>query len=284
MQMNNPVIFILAVILISLGVFLLCAALFPIKEIVHRLPKGSLRNRWFLLLSLTIVFIFSYIGYGIIFRNFFNDLTDVIVPSVFFLGACFVFLISLLSLQTAIDIRKVYRLEEESITDSLTGAFNRRYLERRLGEEFSHSRQFGSPLSILLLDVDHFKEINDTAGHHAGDQVIEKLAKFILNLIRGSDVLVRFGGDEFVIIALNTPAETAGHFAKKIVKHISSQSFEVSGDLNSTLEIKLTVSIGVASLSDDIGEINQLISNADKALYCAKRDGRNCVRVYPNNS
>jgi diguanylate cyclase (GGDEF)-like protein len=200
------------------------------------------------------------------------------------LGACYVFLISLLSLQTAIDIRRVYRLEEESITDSLTGAFNRRYLERRLGEEFSHSRQFGSPLSILLLDIDHFKEINDSAGHHAGDQVIEKLAKFVLTLIRGSDILVRFGGDEFVVIALNTPIETAGLFAEKIVKHINSQSFEVIGDQNATHEIKVTISIGVASLSDEIVEIHQLISNADKALYCAKRDGRNCVRVFPTNN
>ena len=132
-----------------------------------------------------------------------------------------------------------------------------------------------------MIDIDHFKEINDTAGHHAGDQVIAKLAQLILSIIRGSDLLVRFGGDEFVIIALNTPAETAGGFAEKIVKRIDAHTFKVTVNQNSTLEIHLTISLGVASFSEDIVEIAQLISNADKALYNAKRDGRNCVRVYP---
>lgn len=279
--MNNPAIYTISVILLSLGVVLLFASFFPIKEIISRLPKSPLRRRWFLLLCLTIFFILSYISYGVVFLNSFNEVRDIFVPGVFFLGACFVFLISLLSLQTAIDIRRVYLLEEENITDSLTGVYNRRFLDRRLGEEFSHSRQFGSPFSILMIDIDHFKEINDTAGHHAGDQVIAKLAQLILSIIRGSDLLVRFGGDEFVIIALNTPAETAGGFAEKIVKRIDAHTFKVTVNQNSTLEIHLTISLGVASFSEDIVEIAQLISNADKALYNAKRDGRNCVRVYP---
>ena len=278
--MSNQFFFTIAIVLVGLGVVLLAAALYPINAIIRRLPKGLLRKRWLLLLSFTILFLLSYIAFAIAFWNQFNGWVDLIVPGVFFFGACFVWLISSLSLQTAIDIRRIYRLEEENITDSLTGTYNRRYLERRLGEEFSYARQFGSPLSILMIDIDHFKEINDTAGHFAGDQVIAQLAKTMQTAIRGSDVLVRYGGDEFVIIALNTSTEAAGAFAEKIVKRVHSQKLSVNNETNSIKEISLSISIGVASLSDEITDINQIIQNADKALYCAKNEGRNRARVF----
>lgn len=278
--MSNQFFFTVAILLVGLGVILLGAALFPMNAIIRRLPGGILRKRWLLLLSFTILFLLSYIAFAIAFWNQFNGWVDLIVPGVFFFGACFVWLISSLSLQTAIDIRRIYRLEEENITDSLTGTYNRRYLERRLGEEFSYARQFGSPLSILMIDIDHFKLINDTAGHFAGDQVIAQLAKTMQMAIRGSDVLVRYGGDEFVIIALNTSTEAAGAFAEKIVKRVHSQKLSVNNETNSIMEISLSISIGVASLSDEITDINQIIQNADKALYCAKNEGRNRVRVF----
>lgn len=280
--MNNQFYFSIAILLLGLGIVLLIAALFPIKEIIRRLPKGTLRQRWFLLLGFTLLFLFSYFAFLLAFWNQFDTSIDLIVPGVFFFGACFVWLISTLSLQTAIDIRRIYRLEEESITDSLTGAYNRRYLERRLGEEFSHARQFNSPLSILMIDVDHFKEINDNAGHFVGDQVIAQLAKVMQTTIRGSDVLVRYGGDEFIIVALNTSAEAAVAFAKKIGKHIHAHPLVVNSDKNSAIEIDVSVSIGVASLSEEINETSQIIQNADKALYCAKKEGRNCTVVYPH--
>jgi diguanylate cyclase (GGDEF)-like protein len=279
--MNSQFFFSIAILLLGLGIILLIAALFPIMEIIHRLPKGALRNRWFLLLGFTVLFLLSYLVFLLAFWNQFANWVDLIVPGVFFFGACFVWLISSLSLQTAIDIRRIYRLEEESITDSLTGVYNRRYLERRLGEEFSHARQFDSPLSVLMIDVDHFKEINDTAGHFAGDQVIMQLSKMMQTTIRGSDVLVRFGGDEFIIIALNTSVEAAGIFAKKILKYIHSHPLVVHNESNLPIEVKISVSIGVASLSEDITETNQIIRNADKALYCAKKEGRNRTIVYP---
>jgi len=281
--MNSQFFFSLALLLLGLGIALLIAALFPIKEIIRRLPNSKLRRRWFLLLGLTVLFLLSYIAFLWAFWNQFTGWVNLIVPGVFFFGACFVWLISSLSLQTAIDIRRIYRLEEESITDSLTGVYNRRYLERRLGEEFSHARQFDSPLSILMIDVDHFKEINDTAGHYAGDQVIAQLAKLMQTTIRGSDVLVRYGGDEFIIVALNTSGEAAGAFAKKIVKHLHSHPLMVNNETNSTIEIKVTISIGVASLTEEITETNQIIRNADKALYCAKKEGRNRTIVYPHH-
>lgn len=261
---------------------MLVAAIFPIRDIILRLPKSGLRRKWFLLLSLNLLFLLAYVGYSIVFWKHTEVIADLLVPAVFFFGAVFVWLISALSLQTAIDVRRIYRLEEESITDSLTGVYNRRYLERRLGEEYSHAREFNAPLSILLIDVDEFKEINDNAGHTAGDQVIVKLAMLMKNMIRGGDVLVRFGGDEFLVIALNTPAQDAASLAEKLLTRVASQPFLVNGERQNNKEIHTTISVGVAELTNEVEGIDQLVSNADAALYCAKREGRNRTVVYPH--
>lgn len=280
--MTNSLLFITEKTFLGLGILLLAAAIFPIREIILRLPKSGLRQRWYLLLSLTFLFLLAYFGYSVVFWNHSEVVADLLVPAVFFFGAVFVWMISNLSLKTAIDVRRIYRLEEESITDSLTGAYNRRYLDRRLGEEFSHAREFNAALSILLIDVDSFKEINDTAGHTAGDQVIVKLAMLMKNLIRGGDVLVRFGGDEFLVIALNTPAQDAVSLAEKLRARVATQTFMVDGELQKNSEIRTTISVGVAELTSEVTGIDQLIANADAALYCAKREGRDRVVVFPH--
>jgi diguanylate cyclase (GGDEF)-like protein len=280
--MTNSLLFVTEKTLLGLGIFLLAAAIFPIRNIILRLPKSGLRRKWFLLLSLNLLFLLAYVGYSIVFWKHTEVIADLLVPAVFFFGAVFVWLISSLSLQTAIDVRRIYRLEEESITDSLTGVYNRRYLERRLGEEYSHAREFNAPLSILLIDVDEFKEINDNAGHTAGDQVIVKLAMLMKNMIRGGDVLVRFGGDEFLVIALNTPAQDAASLAEKLLTRVASQPFLVNGERQNNKEIHTTISVGVAELTNEVEGIDQLVSNADAALYCAKREGRNRTVVYPH--
>lgn len=280
--MTQSFLFIAEKTLLGFGILLLVAAMFPIRAIIQRLPKSALKQRWFLLLSLTILFLVAYLGYSVVFWNHTEVIADLLVPAVFFFGAVFVWMICNLSLKTAIDLRRIYRLEEESITDSLTGVYNRRYLERRLGEEFSHAREFDATLSILLIDVDSFKEINDTAGHTAGDQVIVKLAMLMKNLIRGGDVLVRFGGDEFLVIALNTPAQDAASLAEKLRARVATQTFMVDGDLQKNSEIRTTISVGVAELTSEVIGIDQIIANADAALYCAKREGRDRVVVFPH--
>ena len=264
-----------------MGIILLIASLFPIKQLIIRLPQGSLRQRWYLLTGLIVIFLIGYISYGIIYWNHINSLADLIVPGVFFLGACFVWLICSLSLQTTMDIRRVSLLEKENITDPLTGIYNRRYLERRLEEEVILTRQSNSPLSILLIDIDHFKEINDTYGHAVGDVVVNKLANLMLHSKRASDVLARFGGDEFVIIAFNTPPTAAVLFAEHLIRHVESFEMAISDDQNNRIKIKTTVSIGVAGLEENVIGIHQLVCNADEALYCAKRGGRNRTSVYP---
>jgi diguanylate cyclase (GGDEF)-like protein len=275
------ILFFGALLLLGLGVVLLIASLYPIKQIITHLPHGKLRRRWYLLAGLNLFFLLGYISYGIVFGDQIQNMVDLIVPCIFFLGACFVWLISSLSLQTAIDVRRVSLLEKENITDPLTGIYNRRYMERRLEEEFFHARRSDSPLSILLVDIDHFKQINDTYGHPVGDLVLSYLAKLMLDFIRGSDILARFGGDEFVIIVFNTPPSAAAAFAARIIRHVESHELTISSEQKSHLEIKSTVSIGVAGLAEDVTDIQHLFRNADEALYCAKSGGRNCSAVYP---
>jgi len=124
---------------------------------------------------------------------------DLIVPSVFFFGAGFVWLTATLSLHTAIDIRRVTVLEHENITDPLIGIYNRRYLDRRLQEEFIRARRYSLPLSVLLLDIDHFKRVNDAYGHQVGDLVLSYLGKLLLSAIRATDIIARYGGEEILI-------------------------------------------------------------------------------------
>lgn len=281
MNMEHEIYFSLAMMLLGMGVFLLVASLFPIRQLIIRLPRGKLRRRWFLLAGLTLLFLLGYIGFGIIFWNQLNRLVDLFVPGIFFFGACYVRLITSLSLHTTMDVRRVHLLEKENVTDPLTGIYNRRYLERRLEEEFFYAQQTDSSLSFLLIDIDHFKNINDSYGHPVGDQVISYLAKSILGNIRGCDILARFGGDEFVIIAFNTPPVEAAIFAEHIIKHVESDKVMIEGENNVNLEIKTTISIGVAGLTENVLDIRQLFQNADEALYCAKREGRNRVAIYP---
>lgn len=274
--------FIPALLLLGLGIVLLIASLFPIKKLINYLPDGPLRKNWYLLAGLTLFFLLGYLCYGFFYWNSINKLTDLIVPCIFFLGACFVWLISSLSLQTAIDVRRVSRLEQETITDPLTGIYNRRHLERRLEEEFNHARQSGSELSILLIDIDHFKEINDTYGHAVGDLVIKDLAKLIGHFVRHCDFLARFGGDEFVVIALNTSAADAVTFAEHIIRFIEIQDMTLGKDDGEVLQIKTTISIGIASLDESADSYQHLFRNADNALYNAKHKGRNRADVYSN--
>lgn len=173
------------------------------------------------------------------------------------------------------------RLLRSGFTDVLTGWHNRRYLQVRLAEELARAKREDIQMSCLFLDLDHFKQVNDTHGHHAGDIVLAECAHRIDAEVRGSDVAARFGGEEFVILLPATSIEQAELLANRILKAVSSQSVAVPDGP----ALDITVSIGVASIrpkemkGDDktIGE--RLLKLADLAMYSAKSSGRNCVKV-----
>jgi diguanylate cyclase (GGDEF)-like protein len=250
-------------------------SLIPTRRLLLRLPPGRVQRSWFLLMGLTVLFVIGYAVYGVFFLRRVEQGIDLIVPVIFFSGAIFVLLASTLSLQTVVDVRRVTMLEQESVTDPLTGIFNRRYMDRRLQEEFARAKDYNMPFSILLLDVDHFKELNDFYGHQGGDQILVSLTRLILNSTRANDVVARYGGDEFMVIASNTHASNASQLSERIRQAIQSRQFEVTGESFEHVTVHLTISVGVSSYYEGVESIQSLIQCADQAMYQAKREGRN---------
>jgi two-component system cell cycle response regulator len=168
------------------------------------------------------------------------------------------------------------RLEALATTDALTRVMNRRALLDRLSSEVDRARRFRSVLSVLLLDADHFKTINDTAGHLAGDGVLQQLAMLLQEAVRKVDVVARYGGEEFVIIVPETSSEGARVFAERLRERIGEHPFDVAGGDRDPLH--LTVSIGIATFpAPRVDSTEDLFARADEALYRAKAGGRNQV-------
>ena len=167
------------------------------------------------------------------------------------------------------------RLEKLAITDYLTGIYNVRYFYHRIIEEFSRSERYALPISCLMLDIDYFKKINDTHGHKVGDMVLKEFAHQLKRYSRKSDVLSRYGGEEFIIMLPQTPVQGAVAEAERIRNAIKSHKFKSLGN-----QAGVTVSIGISSSPNPkIKTHDDLISSADDALYEAKNSGRNRVVV-----
>jgi len=171
------------------------------------------------------------------------------------------------------------RLKRVGLTDSLTGVNNRRFFDQRLLEEVGRARRSNEPLACLFMDVDHFKRINDKHGHQTGDQVLRVVAGLIREQLRASDVLGRYGGEEFTALLVNASSEAAMEIAERIRAVIAAHLFRTpEGE-----SLAATISIGVASLpyvenESDLGVLaNNLVDHADQAVYSAKTQGRNRV-------
>jgi diguanylate cyclase (GGDEF)-like protein len=166
------------------------------------------------------------------------------------------------------------RRYESSILDGLTGAMNRRHFDDRLIGELAFAKRHDSAVSLLLMDIDHFKNVNDRHGHQAGDAVLRQLAATIRSALRLEDVFARYGGEEFAIIARGINLANALAFGERLRVIVAGTTFR-----HEHRSFPITLSIGVASLSDcRDASVDQLIAMADARLYAAKAAGRNCVR------
>ena len=167
-------------------------------------------------------------------------------------------------------------LEYQTQIDSLTGLFNRRAFEKKIDEEFERSKRYHNPLSVLLLDIDNFKSINDTYGHHGGDAALVRIAETFREKTRQSDFPSRYGGEEFVLILPETDEVNAFQVASKIHDAIRECSFGTTAR-----PFEITVSIGVSSTSARFySDWRQLVNDADRALYQAKNSGKNRVETW----
>jgi diguanylate cyclase (GGDEF)-like protein len=164
------------------------------------------------------------------------------------------------------------RLLQEAHTDPLTKLHNRRYGLDRFAQEWSFSTHSNTPLSCLMLDIDHFKAVNDHHGHDVGDLVLSQVSRIIERSCRKDDVVFRLGGEEFCVIAPNTALAAALHLGDRIVRAVRADRFGEDGN-----PFPVTMSIGVSTRTQSLRDQDALLAQADKALYAAKSGGRNRV-------
>jgi two-component system, cell cycle response regulator len=168
---------------------------------------------------------------------------------------------------------KNVQLSQMAITDALTGLYNRRHLDERLDEMFEHSARLHEPLSVAMFDIDHFKKVNDTFGHQAGDAVLTQFAQLLKHVARDIDRIGRYGGEEFMVLLPGTVLDAGVTFAKRARQEVERHQFEYDGGA-----MKCTISAGVASFPHPrIHTRQQLVKAADDGLYVAKSLGRNRV-------
>ena len=164
--------------------------------------------------------------------------------------------------------------------DTLTGLYNRRYFEERLGVEAEKSFYSGVPLSLVMVDIDHFKKVNDTFGHTEGDQILCKISSLLKNSVRRKDTVARYGGEEFILILPEAGLEQSFVIAERIRQSVEKTLFEVG-----RAQVNLTLSMGISNFpSHRVKSKEELIKMADQALYDAKRGGRNRVCIFAEKS
>ena len=171
-------------------------------------------------------------------------------------------------------------LFELTLRDPLTRLYNRRYFDRRARDEFSFAQRHGTKLAVLVIDIDHFKRVNDQFGHPVGDAVLAAVAKGIEKTKRPEDVLARYGGEEFIVLARSISPRNAEILGERIRRSVQSLT------LDARFELSVTVSVGVAGLDSDtpFDSCEELVTAADAALFAAKRAGRNRISAAPGQS
>jgi diguanylate cyclase (GGDEF)-like protein len=172
--------------------------------------------------------------------------------------------------------RALHELQQQAITDVLTGLYNRRFLYEVLPRELARGRRSNTPVAVVMMDIDHFKRVNDTCGHEAGDRVLKAIARVTEATVRASDVCCRYGGEEFCVVLPESPPEGARERAEAI--RAAVEQLEVEGPDGKRL--KVTVSLGIAVCPGHGADVDSLLRAADEALYDAKAAGRNRVVMH----
>ncbi len=169
------------------------------------------------------------------------------------------------------------KVEKMAITDGLTGAYNYRMLKEKIGKLLKEAKTDGKQFSLLLMDVDNFKQLNDTLGHLRGDTVLKEIVNVIKKAVREDDTVIRYGGDEFVIVFPGVPKKVAIELGRRLIEKIANG--RRLKKISEQLKVEITVSIGVSAFPDDGKTVTTLLRKVDKAMYAAKRKGKNRILV-----
>ena len=272
--------------LISLGLFALVASLLPTKYMIMKLPRGSTLTLWKILTALIVFFIIAYATVLFLLSDIPNSILKSTLVYMLLGGGIFVWIMTRVSVDSVETLERLVVLERQSTTDSLMGIYNRRYLETRMEQEFIRARRHNESLVFMMLDVDHFKRVNDEYGHDIGDKVLIELAVLLTESVRKSDIVARYGGEEIAIICPKIDARGAMILAERLRQTVNDNLSIRLSDMTickkSSIEDELhdiTVSIGVSCLDDSFKDYFEFMKHADKALYKAKHDGRDRVEL-----
>lgn len=256
------------------GVLLLAASLTPISAILAAVSSGVLHRSWSGLRILIIFFMVGYITFGALIAHQPIAIANVIVSAILLAGGGFVLAVAKLSAVTTSAIMRIASLERDVVRDPLTGLFNRRHMEVKLKDAAAQAQRSKESLSVLLIDLDHFKHVNDTYGHSIGDQVLTHVANMLADYSRTADTVVRYGGEEFLVIAPHSDLVEARLQGERLLQQIAGGHIALPDGSH----LKITASIGAACITIDEA-IDSLLARADQALYAAKRAGRNRICI-----
>lgn len=273
MQASNMYILIANILLIA-GSGILFSALLIVQRLFNTLSSREIRSKKLFAILPLLFFMLEYPAYLIAFWNTQRNWQDLLVPAMLFASACAIWLACRLFLLPTLN----YALEQGKITDSLTGIYNRRYLERRLTEEIARAQRYALPLSIFLLDIDHFKKVNAAYGRLTGDHLLTHLARLLLEYVRESDEVSRYAGDAMLVMAPNTSIHDAHLLAERIRQRVEIQPLLHAGS-RETERVVIQISVGVATLQGGFDSAEKLLQRAEVALQQAQQAGGNCVRA-----
>ncbi|TSK07042.1 MAG: GGDEF domain-containing protein [Geobacter sp.] len=272
-----PVLAKVMSILLLGGAVLLTAALYLVRKLTKELPKGANRNRWYVLAGLLLLFLSGYVGFLSLKAGSLYTHSEMLVVVIFLLGAVFCLMVCLLAYRTTLELKRIYILEHEAMTDPLLGIYNRRVLDRRLRDEVMRARRHRLDLGLLMVDLDRFKSVNDTYGHHAGDLALQHVARLLMESLRQTDVVARYGGEEITILLPHTPPAETCDVAERLRRTIAGTPVTITDHHGEKTELTVTVSIGCAGLLPEHDTVESLLQRADQAMYQAKQQGRNKV-------
>jgi diguanylate cyclase (GGDEF)-like protein len=264
--------------MLLVGACLIGVSYVRIQSLMEEIPKGALRKRWGDLKLLVLFFVAGYLIYTLLrWLDLLDESFELIVPAMFFLVAVLILYTGTLALETATEFTRFSRLERENIMDHLTGVYNRRYLDDRIASEAIRARRYNMPLSMMMIDIDHFKAVNDRYGHQVGDRVLKGLGELLTKKVRVTDIVARYGGEEIVVLTIQTKISDSFDLAERLRKTVET-TIMVPADENEQREaVRITISIGVAGFDQQVFDSQLMIKKADMALYQAKHEGRNRV-------
>lgn len=255
-----------SLILVLGGAALLTVSLLPTRYICRDDEQKGIG--WRVLFILIQLFIIGYLSYAYMLLGRDVNFTELTVSTILFGGGWFVVVVTRMSLRSIRHVRHIAARERHhALHDILTDLPNRTLLHERVNHAITIAKRYQHTVSILLMDLDRFKEVNDTLGHHCGDRLLQQVAPRLRRAVRETDTVARLGGDEFAVVLPDTDLENASHIARKILKAVE-EPFMVEGH-----SLDIGVSIGIAVFPESGTDYEALLQSADIAMYMAKRQG-----------